>query len=54
MVHFGPFWPKEVYFDLFGSANRTLATPDFDAMAEFLSERFLSGGCPNCSSGIHR
>ena len=26
MVHFGPFWPKEVYFGPFRSANRTLAT----------------------------
>ena len=24
----GPFWPKEVYFGPFKSANRTLATPD--------------------------
>ena len=24
----GPFWPKEVYFGPFRSANRTLVTPD--------------------------
>ena len=24
----GPFWPKEVYFGPFRSADRTLATPD--------------------------
>ena len=28
MVHFGPFWPEEVHFGLFGSANRTLAIPE--------------------------
>ena len=28
LVHFGPFWPKEVYFGPFRSANRTLATPE--------------------------
>ena len=28
MVHFGPFWPKEVYFGPFRSAYGTLATPD--------------------------
>ena len=28
MVHFGPFWPEEVHFGLFRSANRTLATPE--------------------------
>ena len=25
MVHFGPFWPEEVHFGQFGSADRTLA-----------------------------
>ena len=29
MVHFGPFWPEEVHFGPFMSANRTLAIPDF-------------------------
>ena len=29
MVHFGPFWPEEVHFGPFRSANRTLAIPDF-------------------------
>ena len=28
MVHFGPFWPKEVHFGPFRSANRTLVTPE--------------------------
>ena len=28
MVHFGAFWPAEVHFGPFGSANRTLVTPD--------------------------
>ena len=28
MDQHGPFWPKEVYFGLFRSANRTLATPE--------------------------
>ena len=28
MVHFGPFWPKEVYFGPLRSANSTLATPE--------------------------
>ena len=28
MGHFGPFWPKEVPFGPFRSANRTLATPE--------------------------
>ena len=28
MVHFGPFWPEEVHFGPFRSANRTLAIPD--------------------------
>ena len=25
----GPFWPEEVHFGPFRSANRTLAIPDF-------------------------
>ena len=28
VVHFGLFWPEEVHFGPFGSANHTLATPD--------------------------
>ena len=28
MVHFGPFWPEEVHFGPFRSANRTLAIPE--------------------------
>ena len=30
MVHFGPFWPEEVHFGPFMSANRTLAIPEED------------------------
>ena len=29
MVHLGPFWPEEVHFGPFRSANRTLVTPVF-------------------------
>ena len=29
MVHCGPFWPIEVQFGPFRSANRTLATPEY-------------------------
>ena len=29
MVHFGQFWPEEVHFGPFRSANRTLAIPEF-------------------------
>ena len=28
MVHFSPFWPEEVHFGPFRSANRTLAIPN--------------------------
>ena len=28
MDHFGPFWPKEVHFGPFRSANRTLGIPE--------------------------
>ena len=28
MVHFGQFWPEEVHFGPFRSANRTLAVPE--------------------------
>ena len=28
MVHSGPFWPEEVHFGPFRSANSTLAIPD--------------------------
>ena len=37
MVHFGPFWPNEVYY--FGplrSANRTLATPEYQPFSLIL------------------
>ena len=29
--HFGTFWPEEVHFGPFRSANRALAIPDLDA-----------------------
>ena len=32
MDHFGPFWPKELHFGPFRSANRTLAIPDCDRL----------------------
>ena len=35
MVHLGPFWPDEVHFGPFRSANRTLATPDYLRMLVF-------------------
>ena len=28
MIHLGPFWPEEVHFGPFRSANCTLAIPD--------------------------
>ena len=33
-VHFGPFWPEEVHFGPFRSANRTPAIPEFSAPCE--------------------
>ena len=46
MDHFGPFWPEEVYFGPFRSANRTLVTPENrgDRFARFFfwAERPLS------------
>ena len=39
MVHLGPFWPEEVHFGPFRSANRTLAIPDLSR--RFLVERIL-------------
>ena len=39
MVHFGPFWPEEVHFAPFRSANRTLAIPEkFQARLKISSE----------------
>ena len=49
MVHFGPFWPEEVHFGPFRSANRTLAIPDdlFGPLSETLSESSKSRGFSN-------
>ena len=40
MDHFGPFWPREVYFGPFRSANRTLATPDCSPNLSMHDPRF--------------
>ena len=39
MVHFGPFWPKQVHFGPFRSGNRTLAIPEiFRSLVSHKSE----------------
>ena len=45
MVRFGPFWPEEVHFGPFRSANRTLAIPDKsrDSIRSIRAIRFASG-----------
>ena len=50
MVHFGLFWPKEVYFGPFRSANRALDTPDFCAEIYFVSGDFVLQTC--CASSL--
>ena len=40
----GPFWPKEVYFGPFRSANRTVATPDSKSAERRMRVIILSGG----------
>ena len=44
MVHFGPFWPKEVYFGPFRSANCTLVTPDTLINSQTILHGFFTCG----------
>ena len=42
MVHFGLFWPEEVHFGPFRSANRTLAIPDWNRLGKQTFEPLTS------------
>ena len=44
MAHFGPFWPEEVHFGPFRSANRTLAIPEIlDSKGTAIAGLLLAG-----------
>ena len=56
MVHFGPFWPEEVHFGPFRSANRTLAIPDKRVFLGGVSGFWLGfwGSTPRLSGPLDR
>ena len=53
MDHFGQFWPEEIHFGPFRSANRTLAIPDYNRKEQSqpitTAQITHRGGCPFCS-----